>query len=105
MLEQQVDFLPFLTTSVLRIFRNEFSTKVYFCWVAERDTIEQKLCDRGWNSNFELYGGSNQSGETITLYSYYHREPGSTNLYLRNDVNDSMLNFQQFQHHIPSKVK
>ena len=59
-----------------------------FCYVTERDFIRND-CDgaNGWKYNFVLYGGTNLTKRTITLYSRYNNKPYSTNLFLNNSVN------------------
>jgi len=63
--------------------------------------LQPDECDEtvGWRPNFILYEGSHQSNDTIQLYNYENNRPAraSSNLFLRNDVNQSHLSFAQGQ--------
>ena len=87
-------------------FRGRFNTTLYFCYIAPRDFIEAVPCHSGWSSNFELYGGINQSNETITIYNYVSGQDGqwSTNLFLRNDIDLPDYLFFHQVHYIPGKT-
>ena len=87
--------------------RSQFSTPVHFCWFGGRDILQAfGPCDpsrTGWRPNFILYGGTNQTRTTITVYEYYNTRPArtSSNLFLRNDVNQSHLKLRRNTYYIP----
>ena len=67
----------------VHFFRGRFNAMLYFCWVSPRDIITFVPCHSGWNSNFELYGGTSQSNKAIKIYEYVYALDGrwSTNLF------------------------
>ena len=78
-----------------KFFRSEQSSiSVKFCYHTHRDFLRnQCVVDDGWNQNFQLKGGSSQTSDTIRLYSYFNNleNKHSTNLFLRDDVNEPHL--------------
>ena len=79
-----------------------------FCYVPERDSIRND-CNgkkgKGWTKNYQLYGGTNSTCQTITLYSYFNYNNGfhSTNLFLNNSINISNFLIYKFSD-IPSEI-
>ena len=88
---------------------NQFSTPVYFCWFRGRDLLRAfGPCDPnspGWKPNFVLYGGLNQTRNTIAIYHYLNKRRArlSSNLFLRNDINLSHLELRPDTYYIPGK--
>ena len=87
--------------------RSQFRTPVYFCWFGGRDLLQAfRPCDpegTGWRPNFMLYGGTRQTENTITVYDYINnrRSRLSSNLFLRNDINQSHLQLRRDTYYIP----
>ena len=71
---------------------DQFSTLLSFCYFGDRDVL-QNPCIGGWLQNFELEGGSNQTSDAITLYSYFNNgiDQASSNFFLRDDINQTHL--------------
>ena len=65
-----------------------FTKRVKFCYVSGRDFIRNDCPSNKhtWKFNFDLYGGTSSSNQTITLYSRFNSNPHSTNLFLNNSV-------------------
>ena len=76
---------------------SQFNTSQYFCFVAVgrdlRDLTQRIACAYGWSSNFYLYGGTDNTENTIKLYGYGDLASGklSTNLFLQNDIDNTNL--------------
>ena len=87
--------------------RSQFSTPVHFCWFVGRDFLQAfgpcESSRTGWMPNFILYGGTNQTRNTITVYEYVNTRPArfSSNLFLRNDINQSHLELRRDTYYIP----
>ena len=82
---------------------------MHFCWVEQRDSIQNTTCDPDenfWKPNFILFGGSRPSNETITLYNYNNLQHlrFSTSLFLNNDVNEAHLFQLDKFHYIPGDM-
>ena len=73
----------------------QFDTTQYFCYFPDRDITQNVECAYGFEPNFDLYGGTEGTTDTITLYGYGYSGPGgyAGNLFLQNDVNEP--NFRQ----------
>ena len=66
----------------------QFDTTQYFCYVPDRDITLNEECSHGFMPNFDLYGGTEETTDTITLYGYGYSGPSgyAGNLFLQNDV-------------------
>ena len=70
-----------------------FDFKVTFCYFWGRDGITEGNCDKGWKYNFELYGGTKHSKNTIKIFKYWYKRAGyySTNLFSK-EVSEHIQN-------------
>ena len=85
--------------------RENYSTPVNFCWYYGRDRLQEFVCNNGgWMPNFILYGGSNQTQDTITVWDYNNEisARASSNLFLHNLVDEPHLLLQRV-HYLPGK--
>ena len=73
----------------------QFDTTQYFCYFRNQDITLNVECSHGFLPNFDLYGGTEETTDTITLCGYGYSGPGgyAGNLFLQNDVNEP--NFRQ----------
>ena len=83
-----------------------------FCYTGTRGFIRD-ICrgnsGNGWTFNFALYGGTNLTKPTITLYTFYNLNSHSTNLFLNNSVDIEKViksNYPDIPHKIfiPGKI-
>jgi len=87
-----------ILNEVILTFRpyGDFTRRVKFCHATARDVIRAE-CDGGWGSNFDLFGGTEETIGTLKLHNYYCTGPGgaSSNLFL-DLLNSDDCSFQTF---------
>ena len=49
-----------------------FVQRVKFCYKSEHDKIQDE-CVNNWESNFDLFGGTDNSSSVVAFYNYYCR--------------------------------
>ena len=93
----------------LIVFRpfGAFTQRVRFCYYgAERDMIRTS-CDENWEFNFNLFGGNNETENTIKIYNYFLNAPDShsSNVYLNSSSIPSELKpFQPNPIYVPGEA-
>ena len=61
-----------------------FTKQLRFCYYGAARDIIGTSCNGGWEFNFDLFGGNNETENTIKIFNYFLNAPDSqsSNLYL-----------------------